>query len=70
MNTEEIKKSCIYKISEAIHDSDDLDTLYKEIHFILSTVTDVKNFYIALVDWETELITFPYFKDQYDKIKK
>ena len=68
IHTEEIKKSCIYKISEAIHDSDDLDTLYKEIHFILSTVTDVKNFYIALVDWETELITFPYFVDQYDKI--
>ena len=68
IHTEEIKKSCIYKISEAIHDSDDLDTLYNEIHFILSTVTDVKNFYIALIDWETELITFPYFVDQYDKI--
>ena len=68
IHTEEIKKSCIYKISEAIHDSDDLDTLYNEIHFILSTVTDVKNFYIALIDWESELITFPYFVDQYDKI--
>ena len=68
IHTEEIKKSCIYKISEAIHDSDDLDTLYKEIHFILSTVTDVKNFYIALIDWETELISFPYFVDQYDKL--
>jgi len=68
IHNEELKKSCIYKISEAIHDSDDLETLYTEIHYILSTVTDVKNFYIALVDWETELISFPYFLDQYDKI--
>ena len=68
IHNEELKKSCIYKISEAIHDSDDLETLYKEIHYILSTVTDVRNFYIALVDWETELISFPYFLDQYDKI--
>ena len=67
IHNEEIKKSCIYKISEAIHDSDDLETLYKEIHYILSTVTHVKNFYIALVDWETEFISFPYFLDQYDK---
>tara|TARA_X000000368_G_scaffold71427_1_gene52071 strand:+ start:2058 stop:4202 length:2145 start_codon:yes stop_codon:yes gene_type:complete len=67
IHNEEVKKSCIYKISEAIHDSDDLETLYKEIHYILSTVTDVKNFYIALVDWETEFISFPYFLDQYDK---
>ena len=68
IHSEEMKKSCIYKISEAIHDSDDLETLYKEIHYILSTVTDVKNFYIALVDWDTELISFPYFLDQYDKL--
>ena len=67
IHNEEVKKTCIYKISEAIHDSDDLETLYKEIHYILSTVTDVKNFYIALVDWETEFISFPYFIDQYDK---
>ncbi len=68
IHNEEVKKSCIYKISEAIHDSDDLDTLYKEIHYILSTVTNVKNFYIALIDWETELIDFPYFVDQYDRL--
>lgn len=68
IHNEEVKKSCIYKISEAIHDSDDLDTLYKEIHFILSTVTDVKNFYIALINWETEFINFPYFVDQYDRL--
>jgi len=68
IHNEEVKKSCIYKISEAIHDSDDLESLYKEIHYILSTVTHVKNFYIALIDWETEFISFPYFLDQYDTI--
>ena len=31
IHNEEVKKSCIYKISEAIHDSDDLESLYKDI---------------------------------------
>ena len=70
MKHEEIKKSCIYKISEAIHDSDDLDTLYKEIHSILSNITNVKNFYIALVDWDYKSLSFPYFVDENDEKPK
>ncbi|MDC1050935.1 EAL domain-containing protein [Candidatus Marinimicrobia bacterium] len=67
MRHEEVKKMCIYKISEAIHASDNLSTLYIEIHTILSDITNVTNFYIALVDWDTESITFPYFIDEKDE---
>ena len=67
MRHEEVKKLCIYKISEAIHDSDNLSILYKEIHSILSDVTNVTNFYIALVDWDSGYVSFPYFLDENDK---
>ena len=67
MRHEEVKKLCIYKISEAIHDSDNLTTLYQEIHAILSDITNVTNFYIALVDWDSKSVSFPYFKDENDK---
>ena len=67
---EEVKKSCIYKISEAIHDTEDLDSLYQEIHDILSAITNVTNFYIALADWKLNSISFPYFVDEKDKKPK
>ena len=67
MRHEEVKKLCIYKISEAIHDSDNLTTLYTEIHTILSDITNVTNFYIALVDWDSKSVSFPYFLDENDK---
>ncbi len=67
MRHEEVKKLCIYKISEAIHDSDNLTTLYTEIHTILSDITKVTKFYIALVDWDSKSVSFPYFLDENDK---
>ena len=67
MRHEEIRKLCIYKISEAIHDTDDLESLYSEIHSILSNITNVQNFYIALVDWDLNSVSFPYFVDEKDK---
>ena len=64
---EEVKKSCIYRISEAIHDTEDLSSMYKEIHEILSDITNVTNFYIALADWKMNSISFPYFVDEKDQ---
>jgi len=59
-------KSCIYKISEATHFSSELDELYEKIHNSLTDLIETKNFYIALADWEHNIIHFPYFVDQYD----
>ena len=70
IHREEAVKSCIYKISEIIHDVDDLQSLYKEIHYILSEVTNTSNFYIALIDWTSKIITFPYYVDEKDKQPK
>ena len=60
-------QNCCYEISEAIYESDDLETLYHQIHNSVSKITNTNNFYISLVDWSENKINFPYFIDEKDK---
>ncbi|MEW6159617.1 MAG: PAS domain S-box protein [Verrucomicrobiota bacterium] len=53
-----------YQISEAVHMAEDLDRLYEIIHHIVGGLMPAKNFYIALFDSATEMISFPYFVDE------
>ncbi len=57
-----------FKISEAVHQSKDINEMYSFIHIIVSTLMPAKNFYIAIYDEVNDIITFPYFVDEYDKI--
>ena len=66
-NNNVLVKECIYKISEASHFVDDLDQLYPIIHNTLSKVLYTRNFYIAIADWENNIIHFPYFVDDFDR---
>lgn len=59
-------QSVIYKISEAAQTSEDITNLYKNLHEIINELFPVKNFYIALYDEKQDLLTFPYFVDEYD----
>ena len=59
----ELQKA-MFQISEAAHAAGDLDSLYARIHQIISGLLAAKNFYIALLDPATELISFPYFVDE------
>ena len=56
----------LFKISNAVRISKDLDELYGSIHHILGEIMDLKNFFIALYHKENQLISFPYFRDIYD----
>jgi two-component system cell cycle sensor histidine kinase/response regulator CckA len=56
----------VYKISEAAHTSDDLPELYRSIHQIISGLMDAGNFYIALFDQASGMLSFPYFVDEFD----
>lgn len=60
-------REAVYRISEATHTAENLDNLFKEIHQIISTIMPAKNFYIALYDKESDLISFPYFVDEVDE---
>ncbi|HKW40295.1 MAG TPA: PAS domain S-box protein [Gemmatimonadales bacterium] len=55
-----------YRISEAAHAARNLRELYAAIHQIVGELMPAKNFYIALYDPGTELLTFPYFVDEVD----
>jgi PAS domain S-box-containing protein len=52
-----------YQISEAVH-AEDLGSLYHRIHEIVKGLMPAENFYIALFDPASELISFPYFVDE------
>ncbi len=53
-----------FQISEAVHAAEDLENLYERIHHIILGLMPAQNFYIALLDPCTELISFAYFVDQ------
>jgi PAS domain S-box-containing protein len=55
-----------YRISHAVVSTTSLDELYHSIHAILGELMPVDNFYLALYDESTDLISFPYYIDQYD----
>ncbi len=59
-------QNALYKISEAVNTTEDIQTLYTTIHEVIKSLMPASNFYIALYDEEAELISFPYFVDEYD----
>jgi PAS domain S-box-containing protein len=63
--TEKLKES-IFRISGAAISSDNLEGLFQSIHQVIASLMPVRNFYIALYDQNTELLSFPYFVDEYD----
>jgi PAS domain S-box-containing protein len=63
----EKQQDAIYKISHAVISNESLENLYTSIHKILSEVLPVENFYIATYDEQTDLLSFPYFVDQFDE---
>ncbi len=57
----------LYKISESVNTINDINELYEEIHNIVAGLMKAENFYIALYDEFTDLISFPYFVDECDE---
>ena len=55
-----------YRISEAAHSARSLQELFAAIHEIVGELMPAKNFYIALYDPATELLSFPYHVDEMD----
>jgi PAS domain S-box-containing protein/putative nucleotidyltransferase with HDIG domain len=57
----------INRIANAVLTTGSLSELFPKIHKALEGILLFKSFYIALYDREEELISFPYFVDQYDE---
>jgi PAS domain S-box-containing protein len=67
---EEKIKSAIYRISEFAHSIKTLDELFESVHKIVAGLMPVENFYIALFEEKTDVISFPYFVDELDETPK
>ena len=59
-------QNAIYEIARSVISTASLDELYRAIHQALEKILPVDNFYIALYDPLQNLLSFPYFVDQYD----
>src|SRR5262249_28646052 len=71
-NIEESKQaqtlsSALYRIAERTSSAADLQGFYAAIHNIVDELMNARNFYIALYDPSTQLLTFPHFVDEVDE---
>ena len=60
-------QSALYRIAQASTRSIGLDALFSEIHDIVAELMYAKNFFIGLLDEEGTHLSFPYFRDEFDK---
>jgi PAS domain S-box-containing protein len=59
-------QAAVYRISQAAVSGVDLIALCRAIHNVLGELMPVANFFIALYDPTSNLLSFPYFVDQHD----
>ncbi|MGH9499875.1 MAG: PAS domain S-box protein [Terriglobales bacterium] len=62
----EAVRSALLRIAEKASSPGDLQQFYGEIHNIVAELMYARNFYVALYDTETQLLSFPYFVDDED----
>jgi len=65
--TNELTQAAITQISDAALTSSTIDELVKTVHEAVGALMPARNFYIALYDANTDLITFPYYVDEHDQ---
>ncbi|MBZ5656107.1 MAG: PAS domain S-box protein [Acidobacteriia bacterium] len=58
--------SALYAIAARNQATEDLQQFYAAIHNIVGQLMNARNFYIALYDPQTQLLSFPYFVDEVD----
>jgi PAS domain S-box-containing protein len=59
-------QAALYRIAEISSSAEDLNALYGAIHAIVGELMYAKNFYVALFDKNLEMVTVPYFVDEFD----
>ncbi|MCP4725335.1 MAG: response regulator [bacterium] len=66
LKAEKIKYT-LYKLSESVTVTQDLNSLYKSIRTALSEIINTENFYIALYDENKDITELVYFADEKDE---
>ena len=62
----EALSSALYRVAEKSSSAHDLQQFFAAVHGIVDELMHARNFYIALYDPATELLSFPYFVDECD----
>lgn len=62
----EALSSALYRVAEKSSSAHDLQQFFAAVHGIVDELMHARNFYIALYDPANELLTFPYFVDEFD----
>ena len=62
----EALSSALYRVAEKSSSAHDLQQFFAAVHGIVDELMHARNFYIAIYDAATELLSFPYFVDQHD----
>ena len=62
----ETMQKALFRIAQMSRETKDLVEFYRDIHETVGTLMDATNFYIAEYDAARDILTFPYFVDEYD----
>src|SRR5580692_8935520 len=62
----EALSSALYRVAEKSSSAHDLQQFFAAVHSIVDELMYARNFYIAIYDPATELLSFPYFVDEQD----
>ncbi|HPR17265.1 MAG TPA: response regulator [Candidatus Cloacimonadota bacterium] len=62
----EMMQSLLFQIADSINKISDNNELYRNIQSLLSEFLDTRNFYIALYDKISDMLTLPYQQDEKD----
>ncbi len=60
-------RAAMYHISDAARVAQDLDEFYKILHTIIRTLMPARNFFIALYNQTSQLLSYPYYSDEFDQ---
>ena len=60
-------RNAVYQIAQATNTTDNLQELFYSIHRVLGRLMPAQNFFIALYDPATEMVSYPYFVDENDQ---
>jgi PAS domain S-box-containing protein len=60
-------REAVFKLSETAFTSPDMPSLFKKVHEIVGTLMPAKNLFIAIYNKKDDLLSFPYYVDQYNK---
>ncbi|MCE1252061.1 MAG: PAS domain S-box protein, partial [Anaerolineae bacterium] len=59
-------QQAIYQLSEASNFARTQQDLFKNVHKIIATLIPAQNLFIALYDSDSNIVSFPYYVDEYD----